>query len=197
MAAQKKFTGRLPRGERRKQLVTIAADEISHQRHLPVSYDQIAAVAQVTPALVYTYFPDQKDLCNAVLAEQLSGLHHMYSDQAQPIEEAAAAYFRFLVTHGTALTIILSDPAMNGRVCASARQNALGLLLRFARAVRLQTSCTKREALLAVLSFMAAPEELATNCRAGALEEQDAEIYVQQLAGLALRTLRKQNAAFA
>ncbi|MEN8722219.1 MAG: TetR/AcrR family transcriptional regulator [Alphaproteobacteria bacterium] len=183
---------RLSPEARKKQLLDVARDLLAEQRHLPLSFEAIAAAANVSPPLVYNYFPDAATLYNLIIQEELRTLDGALSLTSETIEEAASTYLDFLIEHGTALSTIMTDPSMKGKLAATPLKARNGLLKRFANVIHGETGCTIREAILTVLSFSAIPEEFAIQVRQGVLKATDAQAYVGQLARLSLRTLRKQ-----
>lgn len=158
--------GRLSAEERRRQILQAARAALVAQGHLPLVPERLAAEIGISKALIYTYFPDQADLANAIAAEDFARLAAGGLDAAArlPDLEAAAVasaelYFRHVCAHGPALHVILRDPYMRGRLSpavAIARDRAArSLARRAAKAMAL----TPAEALGAFSLLLAIPEE--------------------------------------
>ncbi len=173
---------RLSTEERRKQLFEFAAEEIDLQRHLPVGYDRIAVRAGVTPPLIYTYFSDDREIYEGIIDLHLSFLSDMLMESDGSVEQAVDVYFEYVMKHGSALPIILSDPYMKGKLPSALQRRLAALILPYARRLQQQSKAPRREVLLALLTYLAIPEDLARQCKDGELEVEAARHIARDLA---------------
>ena len=180
---------RLSTEERRQQLFEFAAAEIDIQRHLPVGYDRIAVRAGVTPPLIYSYFSEDEEIYIGIVDLHLTRLDDALLDGGDTIDQAIEIYFNFISEHGSALPIILSDPYMQGKLPTPLRLRLSALILRIARLIMQQSTASKRDVLLALLTYLAIPEDLVRQCQEGELDQAAALQVAQELADRALAGL--------
>ena len=162
MAAGERLSAEVRRG----QILQAARAALVAQGHLPLAPERLAAEIGVSKALIYTYFPDQADLANAIAAEDFARLAADGLDAAARLDEletaavaSAEIYFRHVCAQGPALHVILRDPYMRGRLApavAAARDRAARpLVRRAAKALALPAD----EAVGAFSLVLAIPEE--------------------------------------
>lgn len=106
---------RLAPDARRAQILDAAAQMILEQGVLPVPLEALSRSLQVSKPLIYSYFPSQLDLVNALLARGLSGLIEPLSLAAEAADPQDAArrcadiYFEHVAANGPLLHILFSD----------------------------------------------------------------------------------------
>lgn len=156
---------RLPAEERRRQLISAAERELLELGHMPVSLEEVASAAGVSKALIYTYFPTQHDLFNAVLEarlEQLGGVrraldHRTTSDAASA---AAMVYLQQVAEAGPVIHYVLRDAFMSGSVSQRARKLRGRLAGPLVRRLRGDLSLSVTDAVAAFNLLATIPEEL-------------------------------------
>ena len=94
---------RLPKGERREQLMAAAREEFVKVGYHETAMDDIAARAGVTKPVVYQHFASKRDLYLAILDEgsrrflrQIRGALRSTQDNRQRVHETIRAYFQFV-----------------------------------------------------------------------------------------------------
>ena len=157
---------RSSRDERRADLLGHAAGAIVAQGGLPLSYDQLAAAAGVSKALVYNYFPSQIALGNALAEEELAGVDREELRRLAAIEDLVAAaracadfYFDIVVDRGPLLHMLLADPLLNQGQSAHLTARSGLLLLPLVRRLRHAFGISAREANIIVQLLITLPEE--------------------------------------
>lgn len=134
---------RLTPGERREQILAVAAEHLARHGHDGGSVSAIAAEAGVTRALVHHYFPGKDALLEAVLRRESEALLRATDlDPAatprQNVERAVGAYLdhfaaaagslRELYTpHGTSPAVVRELTADNHRLQVARVRDALSL----------------------------------------------------------------------
>lgn len=108
---------------RRVQILDAAAEMVVSQGFLPLPLEQLARRAGSSTALLYTYFPTQYALFNALLDRELKSLAMSGIDTASRINDleqaavlCAMLYFEHVARCGPLLHILFSDPYLTGRV---------------------------------------------------------------------------------
>lgn len=106
---------------RRQQILEAAARLTVSQGFLPLPIEQLAQDAGASKALIYTYFPTQYDIANALLQRELAslkvaGLHtaiHI-DDLDQAMLLSAMLYFEHVAQYGPLVHILTNDLYMAG-----------------------------------------------------------------------------------
>lgn len=189
---------RLSSDVRRAQLVEAAAPLILEQGHLPLSLDRLAASIGSSKALIYTYFPTQHDLFNAILEKGFAGLEaDGLNDVAPPgstladaAHRAARLYYRHVVRHGPILHVILRDLYMSRALrpdVAAARDRIARPLVRL---VRRELRLDANEAVAAYNLALTLPEEAGRLAWQGILAPDRGEALLEQLLTSTLAALR-------
>jgi AcrR family transcriptional regulator len=135
---------RLAPEERRSQILDAAGALVVERGVLPIAVDAVAARIEASKALVYSYFPTQHDLLNAVLVRALREVAtpallaaaQTLSDEALAAA-CADAYFAHVAERGPLLHILLGDRFLAGRLAPEAvalRNRLMGRLARRMRA---------------------------------------------------------------
>ncbi|HEY8539077.1 MAG TPA: TetR/AcrR family transcriptional regulator [Steroidobacteraceae bacterium] len=106
---------------RRAQILDAAARMIVEQGYLPLPLEQLARHAGASKALIYTYFPTQYELFNALLDRELRSLALGGLDTASRVEDldqaavlCAMLYFEHVARNGPLLNILMTDMYMSG-----------------------------------------------------------------------------------
>lgn len=100
MSAKPKRRTRLAPEDRRQAILDQAAGLVIDQGLSGLTMEGVAARAEVSPALLYHYFPSRLDLLQAVLRREYERLH-----AAQAVENREAADFDDMVRRMTALSL--------------------------------------------------------------------------------------------
>lgn len=95
---------RLAPEERRHAILDQAAGLVIEQGLSGLTMDGVAARAEVSPALLYHYFPSRLDLLQAVLRREYGRLH-----EAQAVENSQATDFDDMVRRMTGLSLRQSE----------------------------------------------------------------------------------------
>ncbi len=104
MTAAPKRRTRLAPEDRRNAILDQAAGLVIDQGLSGLTMEGVAARAEVSPALLYHYFPSRLDLLQAVLRREYERLH-----AAQAIENMASSSFEDMVRRMTALSLLQSE----------------------------------------------------------------------------------------
>jgi len=111
---------------RRSQILDATAPLIVQQGYLPLPVEQLARAAGASKALIYTYFPTQFDLFNALLEREIESLKLAGFDTASRVEDldqaailCAMMYFDHVARCGSLLHILITDLYMHGHVAPS------------------------------------------------------------------------------
>jgi AcrR family transcriptional regulator len=157
---------RLSPAVRRAHILDAAAGIVVRQGYLPVSIEQLARAAGTSKALVYTYFPTQFDIFNALLERELTALLATGLDtasQVQHLEQAAVLsamlYFEHVARNGPLLRILVDDRYMRGHADPRLSRMRAVILHRLARLCRKTLPLTAKEVLAAAQMISAIPEE--------------------------------------
>lgn len=187
---------RLPAAERRLILLQAAARVIEAQGFLPPAMEQVGREAGVSKALVYQYFPDAPDLCDAVLEAELDDLEAAGLEalvRLEPPDAAACAvadaYFDHVTRRGAVLHVIYRDAFMRGRLSLRARCFRDRILGRLARRLRLAGGLNARRAVGAVSLMLTIPEEAGRLVRQGRMTEPRARLLCRELLSGALESV--------
>lgn len=157
---------RLSAEQRRRQIIEAARWLLVEQGGLPLAPERLAGEIGASKALVYSHFPDQHRLFNAVLDEEFALLAQAGLDAASAaatLTEAAQAsaelYFRHVSAHGPAIHIILRDRYMARRARSASARLRDRIARRLARLARRELGLSAREAVAAFSIALAIPEE--------------------------------------
>lgn len=115
--ARKRLTPAL----RRQQILDAAVRLTVKQGYLPLPIERLALDAGSSKALIYTYFPTQYHIANALLHRELAnlkvaGLHTaiQINDLDQALLLSGMLYFEHVVQYGPLLNILTTDLFMSG-----------------------------------------------------------------------------------
>jgi AcrR family transcriptional regulator len=173
---------------RRRQIIDAAAAVALEQGFLPLPIDRLAERAGVSKALVYSYFPTQFDLCNAMLEQRFAALLDAGIEEASnrtPIAEAAgrvaAIYFDDVARHGPLIHVILRDQYMSGRMDRALAAVRDRIVRNLARAARRSLLMTARETVAATNMIITIPEQAGRLAYVGEMELERARALCAQL----------------
>ena len=120
-AARKRATsGRLPRGERRDQLLTTASDVFVDRGYHSAGMDEIADRAGVSKPVLYQHFSSKLDLYLAVLQQHgdilVAGVRQALrttTDNRQRLRSAVGAFFDFIEHDSQGYRLIFENDYSN------------------------------------------------------------------------------------
>lgn len=168
----KDATGSAPKAKRlspevrRAQLLEAAARMVVEQGYLPLPLEQLARQAGASKALIYTYFPTQFALFNALLHRELEGLALGGLDTASSVEDldkaavlCAMLYFEHVARNGPLLNILLTDLYMEGHFDNDVLQTRSKILQRMKALAKKELPLSEQEIEAAIEMLTAIPEE--------------------------------------
>jgi AcrR family transcriptional regulator len=157
---------RLSPSVRRTHIMDAAAKLIVKQGFLPLPLERLAQDAGTSKALIYTYFPTQYDLCNALLQRELSGLTTAGLDTASRIADLRQAvllcsmlYFEHAAQTGPLLRILTADLYMAGHIAPAAIEMGNAIVQRITQLACGQLPLCSEEVAAAVEMMAVIPEE--------------------------------------
>lgn len=163
---KKRTRQRLSPEVRRAQILDAAARMILEQGHLPLPVEQLARAAGSSKALVYTYFPTQYDLFNALIEREWRSLTTAGLITASEVDDLAQAavlcgmmYFEHVARSGPLLQILTNDLYMSGHENERLVQECGALRRRLARLVNTSIGLPTREADAAIDMITSIPAE--------------------------------------
>lgn len=151
---------------RRAQMLDAAAKMIVEQGYLPLPIEQLARQAGASKALIYTYFPTQHDLLNALLDREVRSLALGGLDTAssvQDLEQAAVLcamlYFEHVARNGPLLNILMTDLFMAGHFDPQVLETCNTILERLTRLAASELKCSATEIHAAIEMMTSIPDE--------------------------------------
>jgi AcrR family transcriptional regulator len=156
---------RLAPEARRTQIMDAAAQMILEQGVLPLPLEALSRALQVSKPLIYSYFPTQHDLVNALLARSLADLVDPLLDAAElpDLEQAARRcaeiYFEHVASEGPLLHVLFSDPYALGNLDPSVLRTRAALMRKLARRFRAVCGLPPEELLAALNLLIVLAEE--------------------------------------
>lgn len=119
-AAPRTQPARLPRDERRAQLLSSALEVFVNHGYHGAAMDEIAVTAKVSKPVLYQHFPSKRDLYLALLDAHLEELTQMLaaalgstSDNKLRVQATIKAYFRFMAKDDQAHRIVFESDLAN------------------------------------------------------------------------------------
>ena len=110
---------RLSFDERRKQIRLAAEKQLLSSRTLPLNMSELAGKLGVSKALIYRYFPDQRDMMDHILqvrlGELLESVRLAGTQATDPLDgflRISLAYFEQIAEIGPVIRFILREPFM-------------------------------------------------------------------------------------
>jgi AcrR family transcriptional regulator len=121
-------SARLPRDERRAQLLAAAQEVFVANGYHGAAMDEIAETAHVSKPVLYQHFPSKRELYLALLDSHLSKLIDLLlgaldstSDNDERVQAVMRAYFRFIASDDQAHRLVfesdlINDPDVSARL---------------------------------------------------------------------------------
>jgi AcrR family transcriptional regulator len=151
---------------RRAQILDAAASLVLDQGFLPLPIERLAREAGSSKALIYTYFPTQYHLFNALFERELTDLATaglVTASRVSDLEQAAVLcgmlYFEHIARRGPLLQILSNDLYMAGHTEEKLMRECGALRRRLAELIHASIGLPVREADAAVEMLMAIPTE--------------------------------------
>ena len=195
--AAKQPRKRLPSQVRRLQIMDSAARLVVEQGFLPLPIERLAREAGTSKALVYTYFPTQYQLCNALIEREwqtLASVGLITASQVNDLEQAVTLcgmlYFEHVSRTGPLLQILAADLYMTGHHNEQHARECASLRKRLARLIHDALELPLKEADAAVDMMTAIPAESGSLVHAKRLEAQLGRELCRTLLSSSLRALR-------
>ena len=157
---------RLDPGERRGQLLEIASRLVLKHGFLPLSLVELSRAAGVSKGLIYTYFPTQHALFNALLLGRLQELNAAGLERASrqrkledAAKECADIYFSHVAASGPLIHFILRDRYMAGHIDQEVRRIRNSIVRHLSRLGGKRLRLNAKEAIAAFNLILTIPEE--------------------------------------
>ncbi|GAA3671192.1 TetR/AcrR family transcriptional regulator [Arthrobacter ginkgonis] len=113
-------TPRMPREERRQQLLRAAQQVFVAHGYHGAAMDEIAEVAEVSKPVLYQHFPGKRELYLALLDSHLEALTELLAqaiagtqDNRQRVDDTIRAYYRFVSQDSQGHRMIFESDLMN------------------------------------------------------------------------------------
>lgn len=190
---------RLPREQRREQLLSAALQVFAAEGYHATSMDSIAAAAGVTKPVLYQHFDSKRDLYLALLDNSLADLLesarsalNSTTDNKQRVSALGRAYFTFVCSPTGAFRLVFEsdladDPAVRERVDAA----DLALAREAAAVISADTGLSEEQALLIASGLQGLVEVAARRwVRSAGAAGVDMEQAIELLNSLAWRGIR-------
>jgi AcrR family transcriptional regulator len=160
-APRKRLTPEL----RRTHILDAAAQLIVEQGFLPLPIEGLARAAGTSKALIYTYFPTQYAIFNALLERELKALTIAGLDTASSVKNldqavllCAMLYFEHVAQSGPLLHILITDLYMAGNINRDLTRTGEVMLKRLMSTTRTTLSLSKQEAQSAIEMIAVMPQ---------------------------------------
>jgi AcrR family transcriptional regulator len=149
-------SNRLPRHERRRQLLDAALEVFVSQGYHAAAMDEIAERAGVSKPVLYQHFPGKLELYLALLDESVKSLIntvrdalHSDADPKQRVEATFSAYFEYVGDEGEAYRLVFeSDLSNESAVRAKLDQGQKQCAAMVSEAIREDAGLSEDEAYL-------------------------------------------------
>ena len=113
-------SSRMPRDERRAQLLTSALEVCVNHGYHGAAMDEIAETAKVSKPVLYQHFPSKRELYLALLESHLDALTKMLvaalnstSDNKLRVQATMKAYFEFMANDDQAHRLVFESDLVN------------------------------------------------------------------------------------
>lgn len=188
------MTTRMPKAERRAQLLGIAREVFTEEGYHAASMDAIAERAGVTKPVLYQHFPSKLELYLALLDDGIASLVDATAaaiasttDNKQRVHATIDAFFTFVEEHANAFRLVFESDLLNEE-CVRERVEAAesSIATAIARVIEADTGLAPHEAMLLGAGLQGMLEAAARHWvrQVGLIPRTDA---VDQLAALAWR----------
>ncbi|WP_138414046.1 TetR/AcrR family transcriptional regulator [Sinomonas gamaensis] len=121
---------RLPRDERRAQLLSAALEVFAANGYHGAAMDDIAETAQVSKPVLYQHFPSKRELYLALLDSHLATLEELMktalgstSDNRERVRAVMRAYYEFIAKDDKAHRLVFESDLVNDPDVASRLEN--------------------------------------------------------------------------
>ncbi len=119
-APRRVHLARLPRDERRAQLLASALEVFVNNGYHGAAMDEIAEAAKVSKPVLYQHFPSKRELYVALLENQLARLTEMLlaalnstTDNKLRVQATMKAYFQFVAKDDQAYRLVFESDLVN------------------------------------------------------------------------------------
>lgn len=184
--------GRLPRDERRAQLLSAALEVFTVAGYHAAAMDEIADVAGVSKPVLYQHFPSKLDLYLAVLDVHIDSLIYelhraIASDRENPDRVSATieAYFLFIDDEGEAFRLLFeSDMSVEPAVRERLNRMTYDCAAAMSAVISIQTGIPKEASMLVSVGLIGIAQVTARHWldRDGSLSREEAVKLVSALA---------------
>ena len=189
-----KKRNRLDPESRRQQLIVAATALVLKHEILPLPMAELSHDAEVSKALIYSYFPTQQELINAALKQQFQALDaaglNQISTKTQ-FEDIVLAYADLYFSHvarsGPLIHIVFRDHYMAGHIDQWNRQFRERIARKLIRLGRKKLKLSAKEAVAAFNLILTIPEEAGRLAFRGELKSDRARTLSHGLIKSALR----------
>lgn len=182
---------------RRSQILEAAARMVVEQGYLPLPVEQLGRAAGASKALVYTYFPTQYELFNALLDREFQSLTLAGFDTASRVADldqaaqlCAIMYYEHVARSGPLLHILMTDLYMKGRIEPRLLQQRDQVLQRLLALARPALPLSEAEIVASFEMITAIPEEAGRLVFHGELDPSTARQICNGLIASSLKALR-------
>ncbi|WP_077490012.1 TetR/AcrR family transcriptional regulator [Sinomonas mesophila] len=117
---------RLPRDERRAQLLSAALEVFASNGYHGAAMDEIAEAAHVSKPVLYQHFPSKRDLYLALLDSHLASLSDLMkkalgstTDNRERVRAVIRAYYEFIAADDQAHRLVFQSDLLNDTDVAS------------------------------------------------------------------------------
>lgn len=174
-----------------------AARLVVEQGFLPLPIERLAREAGTSKALIYTYFPTQYDLFNALMEREWHSLTTagiVTASEVKDLQQAATLcammYFEHVSRVGPLLQILTADLYMSGHENEQLTRDCASLRRRLARLIHSTLELTIGDAEAAVEMMIAIPAETGSLVYAKRTDAQVGRELCRTLISSSLRALR-------
>ncbi len=182
---------------RRSQILEAAAQMVVEQGYLPLPVEQLGRAAGASKALVYTYFPTQYELFNALLDREFQSLTLAGFDTASRVADldqaaqlCAIMYYEHVARSGPLLHILMTDLYMKGHIEPRLLQQRDQVLQRLLALARPALPLSEAELVASFEMITAIPEEAGRLVFHGELDPSTARQICNGLIASSLKALR-------
>jgi AcrR family transcriptional regulator len=193
----------IPKGKRlapelrRSQILEAAARMVVEQGYLPLPVEQLGRAAGASKALVYTYFPTQYELFNALLEREFQSLAlagfetaSRIADLDQAAQLCAIMYYEHVARSGPLLHILMTDLHMKDHIEPRLLQQRDQVLQRLLALARPSLPLSEAELVASFEMITAIPEEAGRLVFRGELDPMTARQICNGLIASSLKALR-------
>ena len=154
--------GRLPRDERRAQLLAAALEVFTSAGYHQAAMDEIADQAKVSKPVLYQHFPSKLDLYLAVLDLHIDSLVFdiqkaiaSTSDNADRVQATVDAYFSFINDEGEAFRLLFeSDMSVEPQVRERLNRMTYDCAAALSAVISLDTGLSKEASMMLAVGLI-------------------------------------------